>query len=117
MNPDGTGQMEYYGANSYWPNAIFFARPIPNHPTKVVAVIGGHHDHPRMGELVVFDPQQGRFEGEPAVQRIPGFGKKVEPLIRDGLTLESWPKFLHPWPLSEKYFLVACKPSPRAPWE
>ena len=26
MNPDGTGQMEYYGANSYWPNAIFFAR-------------------------------------------------------------------------------------------
>ncbi|MFA6543152.1 MAG: SUMF1/EgtB/PvdO family nonheme iron enzyme [Limisphaerales bacterium] len=116
MNPDGTGQAAYLGSGSYWPNSFFYARPIPNHPTKVVAVIGGHHDHPRMGELVVFDPQQGRHEGEPAVQRIPGFGKKVEPLIRDGLTLESWPKFLHPWPLSEKHFLVACKPSPRAPW-
>ena len=116
MNPDGTSQSAYLGSGSYWPNSFFYARPIPNHPTKVVAVIGGHHDHPRMGELVVFDPQQGRLEGEPAVQRIPGFGKKVEPLIRDGLTLESWPKFLHPWPLSEKYFLVACKPSPRAPW-
>ena len=116
MNPDGTSQAAYLGSGSYWPNSFFYARPIPNHPTKVVSIIGGHHDHPRMGELVVFDPQQGRLEGEPAVQRIPGFGKKVEPLIRDGLTLESWPKFLHPWPLSEKYFLVACKPSPRAPW-
>ena len=116
MNPDGTSQAAYLGSGSYWPNSYFYARPIPNHPTKLVTVIGGHHDHPRMGELLIFDPQQGRHEGEPAVQRIPGFGKKVEPLIRDGLTLEAWPKFLHPWPLSEKYFLVACKPTPRAPW-
>ena len=29
MNPDGTGQMEYYGSGSYWPNAVFYARPIP----------------------------------------------------------------------------------------
>ncbi len=29
MNPDGTGQAEYYGTNSYWPNAIFYARPDP----------------------------------------------------------------------------------------
>ncbi len=116
MNPDGTSQFAYLGSGSYWPNSFFYARPIPNHPTKIVSVIGGHHDHPRMGELVIFDPQQGRHEGEPVVQRIPGFGKKVEPIISDGLTLESWPKFLHPWPLSEKYFLVACKPAPRAPW-
>ena len=27
MNPDGTEQMEYYGSNSYWPNALFYARP------------------------------------------------------------------------------------------
>jgi formylglycine-generating enzyme required for sulfatase activity len=116
MNPDGTSQAAYLGSGSYWPNSFFYARPLPGHPTKIVSIIGGHHDHPRMGELVVFDPQPGRHEGEPAVQRIPGFGKKVEPLIRDGLTLESWPKFLHPWPLGEKHFLVACKPSPRAPW-
>ena len=38
MNPDGTEQMEYYGSNSYWPNSIFYARPIPGHPTKVVGV-------------------------------------------------------------------------------
>jgi len=116
MNPDGTGQMAYLGSNSYWPNSFFYARPIPNHPTKVVSVIGGHHDNPRMGELLIFDPALGRSEGEPAVQRIPGYKKKIEPIIRDGLTISSWPKFLHPYPLSDKYFLVACKPMPQARW-
>lgn len=116
MNPDGTSQAAYLGSGSYWPNSFFYARPIPDHPTQLIAVITGHHDHPRMGELVLFDPAQGRHEGAPAVQRIPGFGKKVDPLIRDGLTLESWPKFLHPWPLSDKYFIVSAKPAPDAPW-
>jgi len=40
----------------------------------------------------------------------------VEPVIEDKLTLDSWPKFLHPWPLSEKYFLVSCKPRPNDLW-
>jgi len=116
MNPDGTEQAEYYGSNSYWPNSFFYTRPIPGHATKVVAVIGGHHDNPRMGELVVFDPAIGRQEADGAVQRIPGNGKKVEPLIRDGLTNNSWPKFLHPVPLSEKHFLVSCKLNPNSLW-
>lgn len=116
MNPDGTEQMEYYGSNSYWPNSFFYARPIPNHPTKVVSVIGGHHDKPRMGELVIFDPASGRREDAGAVQRIPGHGEDVEMRIRDGLTRDSWPKFLHPYPLNGKYFIVSCKPSPQRPW-
>jgi len=116
MNPDGTQQMEYLGANSYWPNAFFFARPIPDHPTKVVAVISGHHGVPRMGELVIVDPALGRHEAEGAVQRIPGHGKKVEAVLKDRLVDDSWPKFLHPYPLSEKYFLVACKPWPESLW-
>jgi formylglycine-generating enzyme required for sulfatase activity len=116
MNPDGTEQMEYLGSNSYWPNAFFYARPIPGHPTKVVAVIGGHHAPPRMGELVLFDPERGRHEASGAVQRIPGYGRPVEALIQDGLTGGSWPKFLHPYPLSDKHFLVACKPTAGALW-
>jgi formylglycine-generating enzyme required for sulfatase activity len=115
-NPDGTEQMEFLGSNSYWPNSFFYARPIPGHPSMVIAVIGGHHDNPRMGELVLFDPARGRQEASPAVQRIPGHGQKVEAVISDGLTLGSWPKFLHPFPLSEKFFLVSCKPEPDAPW-
>ena len=116
MNPDGTNQAAYYGSNSYWPNSKFYARPIPGHPTKVVAIISGHHGVQRMGELVVFDPALGRGEEKGAVQRIPGFGKKVEAVIRDGLVEGSWPKFLHPYPLGEKHFLVSCKPTPSAAW-
>ncbi len=116
MNPDGTEQMEFIGSNSYWPNSFFYARPVPGSSTKVIAVIGGHHDHPRMGELVLFDAGRGRHEASSAVQRIPGRDQPVQALIRDGLTLDSWPKFLHPFPLSEKHFLVSCKPTVDAPW-
>lgn len=116
MNPDGTGQTAIYGSNSYWPNGVFYARPIPNHPTKLVGIISGHHGVPRMGELIVFDVAKGRFEADGAAQRIPGRGKKVDPTIQDQLVNSSWPKFLHPYPLSEKYFLVSCKPTPQSPW-
>jgi len=116
MNPDGTNQMEYYASNSHWPNSIFYARPIPNHPTKVVAVISGHHGVPRMGELLIFDPALGRHQADGAVQQIPGYGKKVEPRITDGLVNGSWPKFLHPYPLSDKYFLVSCQPDSKSLW-
>ncbi len=116
MRPDGTSQGEFYGSGSYWPNSTFYARPIPGSTTKFVGVVGGHHDNPRMGELVVFDAARGRHEAEGAIQRIPGWGKKVEPIILDGLTGASWPKFLHPYPLSDKYFLVSAKLTPQSPW-
>ncbi len=131
MNPDGTGQAEYYGSNSYWPNAMFYARPIPWHPTRFVAIVGGHHDDPRMGEMVLFDPALGRHEAAGVIQRIPGFGEKVEPVILDGLVKGSWPKFLHPYPLGNsprfrdrpafryaagRYFLVSARPTPAARW-
>ena len=115
-HPDGSQQTAYYGSNSFWPTSMFFARAVPNHPTKVVAVIGGHHEAPRQGELVVFDPAQGDHEADGAVQRIPGFGKKVEPVILDGLIGNSWPRFLHPYPLSDKYLLVSCKPTRTGLW-
>jgi len=116
MNPDGTSQAEYYGSNSLWPNSTFYARPIPGEPTKVIAVISGHHGVPRMGELVLFDPARGRHEASGAVQRIPGRGRRVEPIVRDSLVNSSWPKFLHPYPLSGKYFLTACQPTAKSLW-
>jgi formylglycine-generating enzyme required for sulfatase activity len=116
MNPDGTDQKALYGSGSYWPNAMFYARPIPGSSTKFAAIVGGHHGLPRMGELVLFDTARGRYEADGVVQRIPGRGKKVEPVILDQLTDASWPKFLHPWPLSDKYFLVSAKPTPQSKW-
>jgi formylglycine-generating enzyme required for sulfatase activity len=115
-NPDGTDQREYYGSGSYYPNSMFFAKPIPNHPTKFVAIVGGYHELPRMGDLVLFDPALGRGETEGAIQQIPGRNKQVEPVMLDLANVQTFPKFLHPYPLNENYFLVSAKPSPQKPW-
>jgi formylglycine-generating enzyme required for sulfatase activity len=111
MNPDGTSQFAFYGSNSYWPNSIFYARPIPDSPTKVVGIVSGHHGVRRQGEMVVFDVAVGRQEAEGAIHRIGDWGRSVEPVIADNLVGASWPKFLHPYPLSDKYFLAAVQPT------
>jgi formylglycine-generating enzyme required for sulfatase activity len=125
MNPDGSGQMEYYGSNSYWPNSLYWPRPIPGHPTKVVCVVSGHHGVSRVGELVVLDPARGRHEADGAVQRIPGHGQAVEPIILDNLVGNTWPRFAAPWPLAEpgtnrgagKYFLVCVQNDAFSNWD
>ena len=109
MNPDGTGQRALYGSNSYWPNGLWYARSIPGAASKFVAIVSGHHGSTRFGELAVFDVRNGSFEADGAVQRLPGYGKLVEPVMVDGLANGSWPKFIHPYPLSEKYFLVSAR--------
>jgi len=116
MNPDGTGQRAVYGSNSYWPNALYYPRGIPGAPNKIVAIIAGYHGVPRMGELGLIDTTKGSHEADGVVQRIPGRGKPVETVIRDNLVDKSWPKFLHPFPLSDKYFLVAAQLVHKGPW-
>ena len=64
MNPDGTGQTEYYGSNSYWPNSFFYARPIPGHPTKVVGMVTGHHGDAADGRAAHLRPRPGRREAD-----------------------------------------------------
>jgi formylglycine-generating enzyme required for sulfatase activity len=116
MNPDGTGQRAVYGSNSWWPNGLYFPRAVPGHPTKVVAVVSGYHDAPRVGDLVLLDLARGWKDANGVIQQIPGRGKKVEPIVKEQLVLDHWPKFAHPYPLSDKYFLVACRPTPKHTW-
>jgi hypothetical protein len=109
MNPDGTGQMEYFGSNSYFPPSFFYAQPVPGHPTMVAGVVTGHHGTHRSGRLLLVDPARGRHEAEGVVQEIPGWGKEVQPIVADRIVDGVWPQFLHPMPLGDKYFLVAMK--------
>lgn len=106
MNPDGTDQKAFYGSNSYWPNSMFFARQIPGHPNMFLSTITGHHSNAKGGALGLFDVSKGRHEADGAVQLITGRGKKVEPLVIDGLHSAYSPMFYHPFPLSDKYFLA-----------
>ena len=120
MNPDGTNQRPYIGRGEYWPNTIFFARPCPEADGKVIGIVSGHHGVHRMGELVLFD---ANIDGSvQAVQKIPGYGKKVVPKIEDKLVDNSWPKFLHPVPLGSEshkesaatFFLVSARIGPNS---
>jgi formylglycine-generating enzyme required for sulfatase activity len=56
MNPDGTGQLAIYGSSSWFPTAFRFAKPVPDHPTRLVGIISGHHDFGDCGRLAVLDP-------------------------------------------------------------
>lgn len=113
-NPDGTNQRALYGSNSFWPNGIFYARPVPGNPMQFIGVVTGHHGHARKGELVLFDVNLGTQEADGAVQRIPGFGRSVEAVVKDQLANGSWPLYLHPYPLDETTYLVAMQPDAKS---
>ncbi|MCX6996930.1 MAG: SUMF1/EgtB/PvdO family nonheme iron enzyme [Kiritimatiellaeota bacterium] len=108
MNPDGTGQAAMYGSNSYWPNCMFYPKPVPDSSTKFVAAVTGHHSV-ATGGMFLFDTAKGRFEADGVVQQIPGYKKAVVPRIADGLGYDA-PKVTSTHPLSDKYFLAACWP-------
>ena len=79
-------------------------------------MVTGHHELHRQGELVIFDPSKGRKETSGVVQRIPGYQKEVSPITCDLPIAQSWPKFMHPFPITDKLFLVSCKRSPESGW-
>ena len=116
MNPDGSNQIEFYGSNGYWPNSMFYARHVPGSTTKFATIVTGHHGVAREGELHLFDVMKGRKEAEGSIQQIPGFGKPVEPVIKDHLVDNSWPKFLFPAPLDENFLIVSARLTPTCPW-
>ena len=116
MNPDGTGQRAVYGSNSWFPNSLFFTRPIPGRRDLLVSVLSGYHGVNRMGRLVILDTARGWYSADGMVHEIPRRGRPIKVAIRDNLVDDDWPKFLHPYPLSDKYFLVACWPDAKARW-
>ncbi len=123
MNPDGTGQREFYGSSSYWPPSLFFSRPVPGQPSRFVAIATGHHGVPRMGEMILFDVRNGRRESidhqgmaPGVIQRITDRGETVQAPISDQYALDDWPKFLHPFPLDDQYFLVSAQTKKDSEW-
>lgn len=116
MNPDGTGQRAFYGSNSYWPNGVFFPKPMEGLPLRVAGIVSGHHGVSRMGELVVFEPGKGRFEADGVVSRAGTPDRVVKPVILDRLVDDSWPKFLNPMPMGRHAFLAAAKPATQSVW-
>jgi formylglycine-generating enzyme required for sulfatase activity len=116
MNPDGTNNRSIYGSNSYWPNTLFYAKQIPGQSSKFSAIVSGHHGEARAGELWVFDSARGDFEADGALRKIPGHGRAYRPRHIDQYATGKWPLFVHPYPISENFFLVAGIQKPGDPW-
>ena len=116
MNPDGTQQRAIYGTNSYYPNSLYFPRAIPGQSSKVIAILSGYHGVNRAGDLVLLDFGRGWHEASGIVHRFMHRREPIEPIIRDDLVGPNWPKFLHPYPLSDKYVLAAVQLKPKGNW-
>lgn len=137
MNPDGTGQREYWGSGSYFPTAYVWARQVPNHPSMMSGIVSGHHAKSETGRLVLINPSLSRkypmryrpddiiwgpekakinifpdvlpAEETGCVQEIPGWGRDVVGNIYDNQGGNQKYTFGTPWPLSDKYFLVSLQ--------
>ncbi len=116
MNPDGTEQRALYGSGSVFPTSIYDVRPIPDHPTRFIGIISGHHGVVRSGRLILFDPAISRHEEKGMVQEIPFSKRPIVPIIKDKMVDGVYPQFIKPYPVNDKYFLVTAKLSPTSLW-
>ena len=109
MNPDGTGQTEYYGNNSWFPTTIMHTRGIPN-TSKVVSVFSGHHNR-QYGKLGIIDVTKGRQENS---------GTQLIAPIRETTAdrIDAWgqqgDRFAFPYPLNEHEFIVGYHPDEKS---
>ncbi len=106
MNPDGTGQTELYGNNSWFPTTILHARGIPG-TGKIIAVFSGHHTDQR-GKLGILDPSKGRQENSGTQLIAPIQETKAERIDAYG---QHGDQFAHPFPITEREFLVSYHPN------
>lgn len=105
MNPDGTGQTEFYGNNSWFPTTIAHARGIPG-TQKVLAILCGHHTA-QAGKLAVIDPARGRQENA-GVQLVAPV--RPTPAERIDAYGQAGELFQYPYPLNERECLVTYAP-------
>jgi hypothetical protein len=105
MMPDGTGQTEFYGGNSWFPTSILHARGVPG-TAKALAIASGHHTR-QAGKLILLDPNRGRQENEGAQLVAPVRATKADRIDAYGQTGEL---FQYPYPISEAEFLVTYHP-------
>ncbi len=106
MYPDGTGQTEVYGNNSYYPTTILHARAVPGTGT-YVATFTGHHTR-QQGWLGLIDPGRGRQEDRGAQLIAP---VRATPALRVDRLGQQGDQFQYPWPLGGDAFLVTLKPA------
>ncbi|NQT13726.1 MAG: discoidin domain-containing protein, partial [Planctomycetes bacterium] len=114
VRPDGTGADSLFKQHMNNPWAIEDMRSIPD-SNKLVAVATGHHTLPA-GPVVIIDPRQGMNRSAGIRIVTPGImppeGGMTGTAVETGGVMGRGGYYMHPWPLSDKHFLVSyahCK--------
>ena len=116
INPDGTNQAVYWGNNTAVPGAVMSARAIPG-TQQVLCIFGPPHAH-LWGAMAIVDRRLG-LDGRDAVVRL--WPSQAMNLVRAGGPFDCdafsavQPKYMDPYPLSDKYFLCARSTEPNGP--
>jgi hypothetical protein len=109
MNPDGTGQIGFFGNNTYWPPAIIHARQIPG-TGKLVIVANGYHVK-QGGKLAVIDPSVARegYDGIKMIAPIRQTSKEIAHQDNAPSNRCEHGHFINPYPLDERHFIVGWR--------
>ena len=105
MNVDGTNQRACYGGNSWFPTTLIHARAVPNSPL-FFGICTGHHSL-QPGELMRFDPREGREEAQGAWQLEPLRRAKARKVDADG---QQGRVAAYPYPVDEKNVVLSFLP-------
>ncbi|MFV2066809.1 MAG: hypothetical protein ACC645_07480, partial [Pirellulales bacterium] len=106
--PDGTNPIALWGNATSSPHCTFQIQPIPG-TSKIVFTAAAHHSIAG-GSIAIVDPALAD-NGQRAVTRIT---PEIPFPEAEGRNIREY--YAAPWPLSEKYFLVAYSPKPLV-WE
>ena len=103
VQPDGSSPNLVYGNFTRSPHCIFEARSVPR-SNKIMFTASAHHAI-TAGSICLLDTARGTEDKEPLTRLTP---EVCFPEI------EGWPStyYAHPFPLSEKYYLVSWSPRP-----
>ncbi len=105
MNVDGTSQRAVYGGNSWFPTTLIHARGIPDSPL-LFGIATGHHSL-QPGELMRFDPREGREEASGAWQIEPLRRAKAEKIDAYG---QNGRVAIYPYPINENSVVLSFLP-------
>ncbi len=117
MRPDGSATEEFYGDNVTNPGVLWQARQVPGHP-RLAVCIGCGHEPLGVGPVLMLNLDKNKRTPEPITSLTPDM--RTESLrglfhLRNGEWREDiyGPFYADPYPLSDKFLLVACNPDRR----
>lgn len=112
MNPDGTRQKSIYGSNMWFPSGFYYPKELPGRNGIFLGIVAGYHGSWRSGKLAVLDIHNSD-DPNAGTKQIHGKWAPLKPEIKDGWTQNSWPEFMTPSFITDKYYLTSAWENPK----